>query len=136
MSEHARPGERGFGGLSLIGLLVCVALLVYLGMQMYPRITGAGGGGTAGVQAPPGKAATPTQRAESVECRSNLSQVRQAITMYQTSNERVPAQLSELGTYGVSASILTCPVGGAAYAYGYDARAGRVGCRYPGHERY
>lgn len=128
-----RQAERGIGGVSLIGILVVVAILVYLGVQMIPRQTGTGIRGTT---ASSGKAATPIQRAHSVECQSNLNQIRQAITMYRTTNERPPASLADLKTMGVTASILSCPVGGSRYAYWYDPRTGRVGCRYPGHERY
>lgn len=126
--------ERGMSAFSLVGILVSVGIIVAVAAAIIPTYTGAGGGSMAG--APPGKAASPIQRAESVECRTNLTQVRQAITMYQTSNERVPANIQELGTYGVSSSLMYCPVGGSGYTYGYDPRSGRVGCRYAGHERY
>ncbi|MBI3946882.1 MAG: hypothetical protein HY321_13245 [Armatimonadetes bacterium] len=132
--------ERGVGGLGLIGILVVAAILIYLGAQMIPRQTGAGTGvttaptGTAAV--PTRGAAAPTDRARGIECQSNLNQIRQAITMSRTTSEGMPASLADLVTMGVTPTIRACPVGGAGYAYAYDPRTGRVGCRYPGHERY
>jgi type II secretory pathway pseudopilin PulG len=127
--------ESGMSGFSLVGILVSVGIIIAAAVYLIPAYTG-GGSGSLAKTAPPGKAATPIQRAESVECRSNLTQIRQAITMYNTSNERVPANLQELSTYGVSASLMYCPVGGSGYTYGYDPQSGRVACRYAGHERY
>ena len=135
MIRDVMRDESGMSALSLVGLLVCLGILVALAAVLIHSYTGAGGG-SATATAPPGKAATPIQRAESVECQTNLTQIRQAITMYHTNNERVPANLEELGTFGVSSSMRHCPVGGAGYPYGYDPRSGRASCRYPGHERY
>lgn len=126
--------ERGMSAFGLIEILIGSLLIIWLAMTQIQNYTGAGQ--DLQTQAPPGKAATPTQRAESVECRSNLSQVRQAVTMYQSSNERLPASIQDLSAQGVTGSILSCPVGGAQYAYTYDPRTGRVQCRYPGHEQY
>lgn len=143
MIRDVMRDESGMSALSLVGLLVCLGILVALAAVLIPSYTGAGGGsatgaggGSATATAPPGKAATPIQRAESVECQTNLTQIRQAITMYHTNNERVPANLEELGTFGVSSSMRHCPVGGTSYPYGYDPQSGRAGCRYPGHERH
>ena len=126
--------EKGMGAFGLVGILVAVAIGIALMVYIAPAYIG--GGVSVAKTAPPGKAPTPIQRAESVECQSNLSQVRQAITMYQTNNEKLPASIQELSSFGVSGSLSYCPVGGANYTYAYDARTGRVGCRYPGHERY
>ncbi|NLC58786.1 MAG: hypothetical protein GX774_18280 [Armatimonadetes bacterium] len=128
-------GERGIGAFGLIALLLGVAIVVALAVAVVPRVTGAGGGNAAGT-APAGKAAPPTERAESTACMNNLSQLRQALVMYQTANEALPANLSALQAEGVTAELLVCPVGGASYAYQYDASSGRVACRYPGHEQY
>jgi len=122
------------GAFGLIGILVAVAIGIALMVYIAP--TYIGGGVSVAKTAPPGKAATPIQRAESVECQTNLQQVRSAISMYQTNNEKMPASLQDLSTFGVSGSLTYCPVGGANYTYAYDPQTGRVGCRYPGHERY
>jgi hypothetical protein len=135
MIRDVMRDERGMSTFSLVGLLVCVGILIALAAVLIPAYTGAGGGSTPQT-APAGKAATPIQRAEGVECQTNLTQIRQAITMYHTNNERVPANLEELGTFGVSSSMRHCPVGGTSYPYGYDPQSGRAGCRYPGHERH
>ena len=133
MIQRMLRDERGMSGFSLVGILVSVGIIIAIAAYIViPSYTGAGVARTA----PPGKAATPIQRAESVECRSNVAQIRQAITMYNTSNERMPASLQELSTYGLASSMMYCPVGGSGYPYGYDPRSGRVGCRYAGHERY
>jgi len=129
MKQSRRCRETGIGGLTVIGLLVVGAIIIWLAVQMIPHYTGAGI-----TEAPPGKAATPVQRAESVECRSNLTQIRSALTSYEVNNEQFPASLEELAAYGVVASMGVCPVGGLPYAY--DGRTGQVQCRQPGHERY
>ncbi len=139
MTRTRWENERGTSAIGLISVLLAVAIGLYLTVTMLvPTMTGAGRGGAGGMtgRSAPGQPATPIQRAEAVECMTNLQQVKQAMTMYRSSNERMPANLQELSTYGVSASMLTCPVGGSSYAYGYDANTGRVGCRYPGHGKY
>jgi hypothetical protein len=67
------------------------------------------------------------------ECKSDLDQVRQFITLKQNSSEddKPPASLDEAG---VPANIRTCPVGHEPYVY--DPVTGKVHCPHPGHENY
>ncbi len=129
-----RP-ESGMGVFGLLALLVTAAILLALVVAIVPRYTGAGTGAGSGT-APQGKAESPVRQAEGAACMSNLTQLRQAITMYQSMNEGLPANLQALGAQGMTPELLTCPVGGAQYTYQYDARSGKVECRCPGHERY
>lgn len=77
---------------------------------------------------------TPIGQAESVECRNNLNQLRNAIEMERSSSEegRVPASIADMGPS--MSSISRCPVSGKEYSY--DPTNGRVSCSTPGHERY
>ena len=68
------------------------------------------------------------QKAESVECRNNLSQLRQMIQMESMEGSN-PGQLD--ADWGV---LLRCPVSG--YEYRYDPESGRVWCPTPGHQEY
>jgi hypothetical protein len=65
-------------------------------------------------------------------CKSNLSQVRQAIILNATMNEDQPPQV--LNELRLPSEFYTCPVGDEPYAY--DPTAGLVRCPHPGHERY
>jgi len=68
------------------------------------------------------------QKAESVECRSYLMQLRQMIQMESMQGGN-PAELDP--DWGVP---LRCPVSG--YEYRYDPESGQVWCPTPGHEGY
>ncbi len=126
-----RSSERGSTAFTLIEILVVAAIGIALAMALIPRYTGAGK-----AKAGPGEPPTPVQRAQSVECMTNLTQIRQALTMSRSMSERNPASLQELTKQGVTTSMLVCPVGGSQYAYRFDPATGQVGCPYPGHERY
>lgn len=116
--------------MRLVGVLVSiaiVALLVWLWLTY-----GVGARGVAGeVSAPATRPTELRQQAESVECRNNLSQIRAAIQMRQTTEETYPASLNELG---LPSEMLRCPVSGQPYAY--DPNSGQVRCTTPGHEAY
>ena len=122
--RRAVPGK----GFALVELLVVMVVLVglaalYFGMRgkdkkAEPQFEGE-------AQTTLGKA---VQKAESVECRTNLSQLRLMIQMGATEGSN-PAQLD--ANWGVS---LRCPV--SDYPYGYNPQTGQVWCPTPGHERY
>jgi type II secretory pathway pseudopilin PulG len=120
------------GQWSLIEILVVVAIIAVASVVIYPRYVGGGSHGTGG-----GKHAdppAPMERAQGIECTSNLGQIRAAINMYQSSNGSYPASLDDLKTNGVTASISKCPVSGTPYQY--DAATGKVSCATPGHEKF
>ena len=126
-SHVPRSNQWGFVLIGIIIVLVVVAVLasMYLGLRgrggqkAEPRFEG-------DAQTMPGRA---IQKAESVECRSNLNQLRLAIQMEEIEAGSFPAALRR--EWGVS---LGCPVSG--YDYEYDPSTGKVRCPTPGHEDY
>lgn len=117
------------GQLAIIEIVVVVVIIVALAYFLIPKYIGSAGQGVKNGGPP-----TPMERANGVECMTNLSQVRQAIGMYQQSNEKAPTALSDLSSVGVTGSISKCPITGTPYSY--DPSQGRVWCTTPGHEKY
>ena len=115
------------GSWTLIELVVVMVILVALAAWLLPRYLGTN-------KATPGQnpIQAPIQRAQGVDCRNNLQQLRAAITMSENTNERFPASLNELS--GIPREMLVCPVSKQPYAY--DPRTGRVGCLYPAHRGF
>jgi prepilin-type N-terminal cleavage/methylation domain-containing protein len=113
---------RTRSGFVLVELLVVVAIILILA-GAYLGFRGKGGK----EKSIPAKA---IEKAESVECRSNLNQVRQSIQMDTATGEAPPARIDT----GVTAAISKCPVSGQPYSY--DPQTGRAWCTTPGHERY
>lgn len=64
-------------------------------------------------------------------CRSNLTQVRQAIEIATTTDDEHPATLQDLK---LPAEFYACPIDHEPYVY--DPASGRVYCPHPGHEKY
>lgn len=69
--------------------------------------------------------------AKDTVCRQNLSQCRQALVLYRTTNDENPGSIEELK---IGKTFYRCEVGGEPY--NYDAQAGTVTCPHPGHEKY
>lgn len=114
------------GQWAIIEIVVVMAIIVVAAWYFYPKYIGEPGQGIQN-----GGPATPKERAESVECQSNLTQVRAAINMYQQSNEQYPASLADMSEVN---SISKCPI--SEVPYSYDPGTGRVWCTTPGHEQY
>ena len=72
------------------------------------------------------------ERAHDPECINNLQQLRDALMIYQTDNEKYPAQLTELPK--IPQSFFTCPESHQPYTY--DSTTGQVHCTRAGHEKY
>ncbi|HEY3298486.1 MAG TPA: hypothetical protein VGK34_07515 [Armatimonadota bacterium] len=115
--------------LAIIEIVVVVAIIVILGSILLPRYLGSGKN-----VSEKGHVPAPKERAESVECSTNLYQVRAAITSYQQTNEGFPASLADLSSLGVTEELTRCPVSHKPYVY--DASQGIVSCTTPGHEKY
>jgi prepilin-type N-terminal cleavage/methylation domain-containing protein len=117
--------ERGF--LTLIELLVVLAII----LGFFWVFTGGGGKPSR----PGGPTTTPgmaIEQAKNLECRTELSQVRQAIQIYKLSSDgKPPASLDDLR---LPYETTHCPVGKQQYVY--DPQTGQVHCSTPGHERY
>jgi prepilin-type N-terminal cleavage/methylation domain-containing protein len=119
MSQFIRT-RRGF---VLIEILVVAAIILilagaYLGLSRK---------GSKQEKSIPAKS---IEKAESVECMSNLNQIRQSVQMDTATGEAPPARIDT----GVTASVSKCPVSGKPYSY--DPQTGKVWCTTPGHERY
>ena len=71
--------------------------------------------------------------AKDTVCRSDLSQVRSALQIAETSDTdgKFPQSLEETH---LGADFYKCPVGKEPYAY--DPTTGQVHCVHPGHEKY
>jgi hypothetical protein len=117
-------GERG-SAASMIEILFVAVIILFLAWFLIGRTNKEG-------RTLPAQA---KRQAVSVVCRTNLNQIRTAITMYRDQNDDAnPPSLSDLRDYGVDPGLLQCPVGKIPYVY--DPATGTVHCRYPGHEQY
>ena len=113
---------RGFAlvGLLLVLVIIGLALGAYLGLGRKQADVEDGRATTT-----PGRA---IEKAKSVECASNLRQLRMLVQTEMTVEGEYPRKLN-----ADSGGALThCPVSGKPYSY--DPRTGRVWCTTPGHE--
>ncbi|MCC2670658.1 MAG: hypothetical protein K0Q72_3129 [Armatimonadetes bacterium] len=108
---------------SLVEILVVVVIIGVLAAILLPRYL-KGGKDAAGKTT-----ASPMERAKSVDCTNNLSQIRQAYQIATSSDEENrPKSLAELR---LPVSMLACPVGKEPYQF--DPATGQVRCVHPGH---
>jgi competence protein ComGC len=126
MNKSILHNERG--SWSLIGLLVVVVIglvlvLMFMGPQSKPDKDGA--------HTTVGRS---MNMAKETECKSNLTQIRTAITMYRSEHEAAPASLADVQLGTSSPEFVKCPVGKEAYVY--DAAAGTIHCPHAGHENF
>ena len=108
---------------SLIEILVVLVVLMILAAIVTPPLIG---GKTLDGQT----IKSPQTAAKDVVCRSNLNQVRQAVSMNKINSEAEPITLSGLK---LSSEITRCPVGGEEYQV---SQSGEVHCPHPGHGSY
>ena len=118
------------GQWAIIEILVVAAVIIVAAYFILPSYFGSAGKGESEVD----RAHTPVGRAESVDCRNNLNQIRNAIEMEKSAGEegRVPASLADLGPS--MSAVTKCSISGKEYTY--DPSTGRVSCTTPGHEGY
>lgn len=113
--------HNGFALIEILVVLVIILLLAsaYLGFH--------GRGNRGESKSVPARS---IEKAESVECQSNLSQIRQSVMMDTQTGDPPPARIDT----GATASISKCPVSGKPYTY--NPQTGQVSCSTPGHEKY
>lgn len=111
---------------SLIEILVVAVILIALAAFLMPRYLA-----KAPVKPGTKSGGSPIGAARSVECTSNLSQIRQAYTMATTTGEDRPSSLEQLKAFGVTDAMLRCPVSKTPYQF--NAATGQARCLTPGH---
>ncbi|MDD4559077.1 MAG: hypothetical protein PHX89_09130 [bacterium] len=120
--------KRGQAGLTFIGILVSIAILLLLLRYFVFPI-----GTTSAV-----KTSLPDEglkRGEGVVCMQNLRSVRQSIEAWKVGNDgENPLSFDQLPEYRRTPEIFVCAVGKEAYLY--DAQTGTVKCPHPGHGSY
>ena len=130
MFDHELVPRRGQSMVGLLVVLVIIGILVGIYFWRQDR-SGSDGGSLlpmTGTSTP--KAAM--DQARGVECQLRLQQIRQALQMAETTEGEKPDSLTQLGSHGVSAPLLQCPL--SKQAYQYDPDAAQVWC--PDHTRY
>ena len=124
--SRVAPPTKAVSGQTLIGMLAAIAIILILAtIFLWPG--GKDGDKGKGKSMP----AQVKERAESVECQSNVRQIRMGVQMNTMAGEPAPKSLAELK---YPAEVLQCPVGHQPYKY--DPQTGQVQCVYPGHEKY
>ncbi|GEM_PF-3475978 len=120
--------KRGQAGLTFIGILVSMAiLLLLLRYFVFPV------GTTSAVKT--GLPEESLKRGEGIVCMQNLRSVRQSIEAWKAGNDgENPLSLDQLPEYGRTPEIFKCAVGKETYLY--DVQTGAVKCPHPGHGSY
>ena len=116
------------GNLTLIGLLVALVIIGIVAAVMFsgpPSSVDKDSDlleGTSTKKSVPGRA---IDKAKSVACREQLTQIRYGIKMYVISNDSNPPTLKD-AVPNVSTAYFQCPVSNRLYTY--DPAAGQVQC--------
>lgn len=126
------------GSWSMIGMLITVAIIMVLVGILY---LGLGKKQDAAMRQQIGTVAGSTKTtvpglaedaARNEACKSNLRQLRDAVTIFQTTNGSFPPSLDAAGIK--TPDLLKCPVGGESYQY--DPSTGAVTCARQGHGKF
>jgi hypothetical protein len=121
-------------GWTLVSTMVTLVIMALLAVALFK------GSGMFGVSKPTRKDGHGTTvlgasewAAKDEVCRSNLSQVRSAIQILETSGDdnQHPQSIEETK---LGKDFYSCPVGHEPYRY--DPQTGQVHCVHPGHENY
>ncbi len=127
-------------GNTLVAMLATIGIILILVMVFFMGGFGSNSTKVGGESLPAradGKGITIPGRvrykAKDDVCRENLSQVRSAIQIAESSSadDKPPATLDELHI----GSMITCPID-PHEPYNYDPATGKVSCPHPGHEKY
>jgi competence protein ComGC len=127
-TDQRRKGQTLVASLIVIVIILILAVVMFKGTSIFgdkPAPARKDGHGTTVL-------GQVQYDAKDEVCRSNLSQLRQAIQVAETTNDdHPPASLQEtkLGT-----EFYSCPIGHEPYVY--DPSTGQVHCTHPGHESY
>ena len=120
------------GQWAIIEILVVAVIIIVAAYFILPGYLS--GGKNAKGEAD--KVHTPIGQAQSVDCRNNLNQIRNAITVKTSSGEDTsfPSSLADMEPIGISGAVTKCPISGKEYTY--DGSTGKVSCTTSGHEGY
>jgi hypothetical protein len=127
--------DRRFGN-TLVATLITVAIILVLVVVIFKGSNVLGVHGQQVKARPDGRGTTVLGQvkwsAEDDVCRSNLNQLRQAITLFEQTNDDHPPQ--NLTETRIGAEFYSCPIGHEPYRY--DPSTGQVHCVHPGHDKY
>lgn len=128
--------NRHTAGHSLIGMLVAIAVLMFVMLVYINGGFGSLTGQSEGSPRPDGKGETivgrSLYRAKDGVCMSNIRQMRTSIQIVTDPVDgKRPQTLQETR---LGDSFYKCPVGNEDYLY--DPITGKVSCPHPGHENY
>jgi len=120
-------------GQTLVASLVVIAIIAIL---LVVFMKGSGAFGQTASPRADGKGTTipglVKYKAEDTVCKSNLGQVRMALSIaHDSGDETWPQTLQETK---LGSDFYRCPIGKEPYTY--DPQTGEVHCPHPGHEKY
>src|SRR5579862_3147974 len=122
-------------GNTLPATLITVAIILVLVVVLFKGSSVFGVGKKATATRPDGKGTTVLGQAkwaaEDDVCRSNLASLRQAISLFESTNDDKPPE--NLEETRIGAQFYYCPIGHERYVY--DPATGQVHCIHPGHEK-
>jgi hypothetical protein len=120
-------------GQTLVATLVVITIIAVLSVALWKGSGAFGGPGPSPRKDGKGQTVLGQvqYKAKDEVCRSNLGQVRMAITLNTDTDENHPASLQDLK---LPKEFSFCPIGKEGYVY--DPADGTVTCPHPGHEKY
>lgn len=121
-------------GQTLVASLIVVVIILILAVVMFKGSSVFGGKPIPARKDGNGTTVLGQARfaAKDEVCKSNLSQLRQAIQVFETTNDDHPPDTMQQTKIG--SDLYQCPIGHEPYQY--DPSTGQVHCVHPGHENY
>jgi hypothetical protein len=125
---------RFIGGQTLVASLIVIVIILILAVVLFKGSSAFGGKPIPQRKDKLGTTVLGQVRYDAKDevCRSNLSQVREAIQVVETTNDDHPPETIQETKLG--ADFYSCPIGHEPYQY--DPNTGQVHCVHPGHESY